>query len=497
MSHKNLLSLLLPVCAFLLFGARVVQACSCGPTPTVLDSYEGASAVVITRVVSVEKAEKAAAEGRMSDGERYVDGVKSTRMLIEKVYKGSLKAGDEITFGQGGGADCIWTFSEESVGQQFLFYLNSREKNPAIWYGFGCGRSSGVRYATDDLLYLNRLDKVRGKTRISGTVRFQAETHPSVGGRKIRLTGANKTYEVKTDEHGVYEIYDLPAGKYLIEPETPVGWKVNAYYLSYTSSFAGGGEDKSPKKILIALEDKKHASLDLHFEIDNAVRGKVYDPHGKLMRGVCLNLIPAEAELSTSFYKADCTEETGTFEITEIPPGAYLLVVNREGKISSSEPFKTFYYPDAFDREKATVITIGAGEMLEGLNIHAPKAEETILIHGLLLYSDGKPVADEGVQFTAGKTEDNVEGDVRATTDANGRFSIRILKGLEGELYGTMYSYVGKFEKCPQIDGVIKKSGQTFADVKTSVLKIKAEDDLFNVELKYPFPGCRKAKISE
>ena len=49
-------------------------------------------------------------------------------MVVERVFKGKLKIRDEIVFGQGGGADCIWTFDEESIGHQFLFYLK-RERS--------------------------------------------------------------------------------------------------------------------------------------------------------------------------------------------------------------------------------------------------------------------------------------------------------------------------------------------------------------------------------
>lgn len=499
MNYKNYFSFLLLVGAVLLFGARVANACSCAGNQTVLEAFEGANNVVITRVVSVEKTEMVAATaGPFTIDERYVDRIKSTRMLVERVYKGNLRAGDEITFGQGGGADCIWTFSEESIGQQFLFYLGSGNKHSDIWYGFTCGRSNGLRHANDDLLYLNKLDKMRGKTRISGTISFDGGDELSVERRRIRLTGAGKTYEVKTDKNGVYEIYDVPAGQYLVEPETPVGWKVDDYYLGYASSFAGYGEDKSLKKILINLEAKKHAALDIHFEIDNALRGKVYDPEGKLMRGVCLRLIAAQAEPPRAFYKADCTEEAGTFEIKEIPAGSYYLVANEEGKISSSEPFKTLYYPNVFERERATVINIGAGETLEGFDVRAPKLEATVVaVEGVFLYSDGKPVVGESVKFTAGKTKDNVEGDARATTDANGRFSLRILKGLEGELSGDMYTYVGEFENCPKLEAIIKKSDNTMATVKTDAVKIQAESDLKDVELRFPFPGCKKAKKPE
>ncbi|HEX8456037.1 MAG TPA: hypothetical protein VF656_01850 [Pyrinomonadaceae bacterium] len=498
MKYKNYFSFLLLVGAALFWGASAAHACSCGPRPTVLEAYEGSNNVVIGRVISVEKSEKAAPDGQMGNGEYYVDGVKSTKMLVEKVYKGSLKGGDEITFGQGGGADCIWTFSEKNIGDQFLFYLDAKEKNPKLWYGFGCGRSMGLEHATDDLLYLNRLDKVRGKTRISGTVVNYGDGDWSVEGRRVRIIGAKKTYEVKTDKHGVYEIYDLPAGKYLIEPEAPAGWRLNHYYLRYSSSFAPDQEEdenKPLKQVPIMLEEKKHAALDIHFEIDNAIRGKIYDPDGKPLKDVCIKAVRADGEKSA--YNADCTDENGAFTIDEIAPGSYVLIVNDEGKISSSEPFKTFYYPNVFAREKATVINIGAGDHLDGFNIYAPQMEELVTVQGRLLYSDGKPVAGERIEFTAEQTKDNIEGDVRAGTDAKGNFTLRILKGLEGELSGEMWAMAGEFENCPKLEAIIKQSNNRMATIRTEAVKIRADRDLKEVELRFSFPGCKKAKPAD
>jgi hypothetical protein len=239
------------------------------------------------------------------------------------------------------------------------------------------------------------------------------------------------------------------------------------------------------------LEDKKHALLDFNFVVDNAVRGKVYDPYGKLMKGVCLNLIPAE-DKNSSLYKADCTEESGAYEIDEIPPGNYILAINTGGKISSSEPFKTFYYPDVSDPDKAAVLTIAAGQSLNDIEIHVPRVEETITIEGRFLYANGKPVADEYVQFKAENAGADIDDEAQALTDADGRFSIKILKGLKGKLYGAMYTYIGEFENCPKLEAAIKKSGQDNAELQTPALVIKAENDLYDVELRYPFPGCKK-----
>lgn len=490
MSYKSCFSFLLLVFAVLFF-ARDAHACSCSQTPTVLDAFERADFVVITKVVSVEKTEKAAPKGRMSDGENYVNGVKSTRMIIERVYKGSLKAGDEITFGQGGGANCIWTFSEESIGEQFLFYLNSNERSPGVWYAGTCGRSNGLRYANDDLLYLNDLERVRGKTRLSGTVRFYDGGARSVEGKKIRITGAKKTYELETNKHGVYEIYDLPAGQYVVETEPPAGWKL-MQYLRFGND--ADGKKESPNKMHVALEARKHANLDIYFEIDNVLRGKVYDPDGRPLRDVCLDLVPAQIDPPQYFYKADCTDEEGKFAIEEVPAGSYYLVVNKRGNITSRAPFKTLYYPGVSEREKAAVIAIGAGQTLEGFDVRVPQAEETITVEGVLRYSDGKPVAGEGVEFKAANSNAEIDGDARARTDATGRFSIKILKDVEGELSGEMFAYAGEFENCPKLEALIKEWGNRVGELKTDAVKIQAGRDLKDVELRFTFPACKKAK---
>jgi len=418
-------------------------------------------------------------------------GVSSTRMIAEKVFKGSLRIGDEMIFAQGNGEDCIWTFDERLIGEQFLFYLNLRLKNSNTWIAFTCGRSGGLRYVTDDLLYLNNLDKVRGKTRISGSIIFEKKTDLSVEGRIIRIVGAEKTYEVKTDNNGVYEIYDLPAGKYLIEAEAPRGWKLDHFWFEYSPSVIEYKKETSPKRIPIILKDKRHASLNIHFEIDNAIRGKVYDPIGKPMEGVCITAVHTQSKKEGQF---GCTHEGGNFALTKLQAGSYILVINAKGKISSYEPFKTSYYPNVLEREKATVITIGEGDILEGIDINVPKVEEIITIEGAFLYSDRKPVVDENVQFKAEMTGDGIDGDAGARTDANGRFKIKVLKGLKGKLYGGMSAYVGEFENCPKLESIIKQAGRSLADIKSPAVDIKADNDFYDVELAFPFPGCKKAK---
>jgi hypothetical protein len=495
---KHFLFLLL--CLFVLLIARdSVRACSCGPRPTVLDSYDSSDVVIITRLLSVERAKD-------TDDRHYVDGVRSSTMVVEKVFKGTLKVNDQIVFGQGGGADCIWTFKEEWVGDQFLFYLRPPRKDsdksffplsePDWWFAVTCGRSTGLEYATEDLLYLQNMSKLRGKTRISGSIRGGWRNPDiDVENKLIKIIGPKKTYQVKTGAHGVFEIYDLPPDKYLIEPEIPSGYKIDRFMMHYSPSVARTDDDetelKSPKQVPVVLEPKKHAGVNIDFEIDNAVRGKVIDPNGKPMYGVCVYLW--QTDQKEGFGPFGCTDEKGKFEITEASSGQYVVVANNDGKLSAHEPFKTLYYPGVLERERAATITIGPGQVVNDIDIVVPKLEETIVVEGILKYSDGKPVAEEWVKFQAEKT-DGIDGDASGKTDVAGHFSFKILKGVKGELSAEDWVYLGEYVNCPKLDSLIKKSGNDHLNIKTNVMQIIAERDLYNLELTFPFPRCEKAK---
>jgi len=483
-----LVSILLSV-AFL--DVRTSQACSCGPKPTVLAGYERSANVVIVQVISVEKSHESKTGG---------EGIQYTRVIVERVFKGSLRAGEEMLFAQGGGGDCIWTFSQADAGNRFLFYFTGRDGRQDYWYAGICGRSRKLEYAGDDLQYLENIAKVRGKTRLSGTLTFsqpsaiegQAPIRRNLDGSKVRIVGEKETYELNANQNGVYEIYDLPAGKYLIYPEVPSGWGID-----YANSSGGrriDTEDEERAKqpsFELSVEAGKHAYYDFNYGVSNAISGKVLDPAGNGMKDVCLALLPAQGK--PAFRKLDCTDIDGSFEFAGISPGNYIIAVNDDGKISSNEPFPTFYYPGALERDKAAVISIALGQIIEQINIFAPALEETVTVEGVCLYSDGKPAAEVSVQFESVRTSDRLDGKARATTDSSGRFAIKILKRLSGTLFGEMVAYSGQYENCPELEQLLKKD-RAISLLRTNTIDVLSEGTATKIELRYPFRGCKKAK---
>ncbi len=473
--------------AFLLLisSEQSVWACSCGGWPSPCEAYAAASAVFTGYVRKIEPELKAPEEATFTEQTAYVQ--------VERAFKGAKEA--EIVFHQPS-HNCAPKFR---VGERWLFYA-SYHKDTKTWEVYGCGRSSRIEQAHDDLLYLEGLPQSLTRTRISGEI-SQYEDMPEKGftrvkdmaGVKVKIIGEKKTYETYTNANGVYEIYDLPIGKYAIEPEIPPGLKVR-FPMPFGLMIPSDG-----KTFKVELQARSCAGSDFVICSDSRISGKVFGANGEVMPRVCLNLWPADKPADRYFRIFDCTKADGSYALEEIPPGNYLIMVNDDGKISGDEPFPTAYYPGVFDREKATVITIGEGRKMDGYDIHIPSQSETILIQGVLLYSDGHPVSKEAVLFKAEEENPGIERTYTIVTDAEGRFTLKILRGAVGFLKGEMYLYESKYSDCPYIKALLlKKDGNALmTKAETNPVRIEANNDIKDVKLIYPFPFCPKKEPNE
>ena len=473
--RSTLLCPALLICAVL--GLQTEAAFACGPRPTVLDNYEQSQAVVIARVLLVEKDEK----------DNDPDELGGAKLVVEKVYKGKPRIGDHIAVWADGQRGLL--FNQKAVGHQFLLYLIGPNEEENSWNPLGCSRTQSLEWASEDLLYLDNMTKRRGKTRVSGHYLFWPDLRSDdVAYKEIRIIGDKKTYQTRTDANGVYEIYNLPPGNYLIQPEIPKGWQ-NARYphpvtgIPFTKSI-------SPHPQSFTLEAKKHVTVDMLLEPDNAIEGRVVGPDGNPLKGVYTYLWKADqSEETESLYQ---TKESGEFRLESIPAGSYVVVINQEG-ISSAQPFPRLFYPGVTEREKATVIDVRIGETVKDIEIVVPKFAETVTVSGVLLFSDGTPVADESVYFEAIKQE-GIDGLELDTTDSDGRFTIKIVKGVGGELSAEFTPKHEEYEKCPRLLDLVKNHGDGNANIKSSSIKIDGSQRIENLVLKFPFEKCQTKK---
>ena len=282
-------------------------------------------------------------------------------MVVQRVFKGNVKVQDAISFAQGNGINCLWIFDEKMVGTEYLLYLNPPEEVSDLWY-LRQGRSTEVTNAANDLLYLNNRDKVRGKTRVSGTL----DDDFPVAGRTVRIIGKNNTFRTATNEHGLYEIYGLPPGKYLIAPEMPYGWIIDK-----DDSVPTVSERRVHSKSYKAftLRAKKHAVIDFTFKIDNTVEGFVYDQNKRPLADASIGLISEEGNGSDSFK---FTDKKGRFKFESFSAGRYKLIVF-EDKPGSGQLTRTGYYDPQRSKLLTTlIVNLKHGESRRGLKIFVP-----------------------------------------------------------------------------------------------------------------------------
>jgi hypothetical protein len=469
----------------LLSSEQGARACSCGGQPSPCEAYTGASAVFVGYVSKIEPESKDLNEAIYNEQTAWVQ--------VERTFKGAKEA--EIIFHQPG-HNCAPKFK---AGDRWLFYA-TYHKDTKTWEVYGCGRSSPVDQAHDDLLFLEGLPRSLTRARISGEI-SQYEQTPEKGftrvrvmtGLKVKIIGEKKTYEIYTDANGVYEIYDLPRGKYAIEPEIPPGMKIRFPMPFGPVAFS---ENRTFK---VESRARSCAGSDFVLCSDSRISGRVFGANGEVMPRVCLNLWPANKPADRYFRISDCTESDGSYEITEIPPGDYIVVVNDDGKMSGDEPFPTAYYPGVFEKEKAAVITISEGTKLDGYDIHIPSQSKTVLIQGVLLYSDGRPVSKEGISFKVEKENPSFEGSYTTLTDDQGRFTFKLLQGTVGLLKGEMDLYESKFSDCPHIRKLLlkKQENALMLQVETKPMRIEVDDDIKDIKLIFPFPLCPKREPNQ
>ena len=458
----------------LILPAKIASACSCPPRPNVLEAYEAADEVLIVRVLSVKAVDE-------TSGVRpYIESRLPT-VRVERVYKGRSVINDQLVFGQGFDINCVEGFNDESVGKQYLLYMKTPETPGDPWYVNFCGRSNKLEYVREDLLYLDNQQKLHGKTRVSGMILGTQQSEFNPANQKIRIIGAQKTYEIYTDETGVFEIYGLPPGNYRIEAEIAAGWKFYAWAPRSTTRIT------PPESGAFTLEAKKHASINMMFSPDSYIEGRILSTNGNPVPNVCATLWKPDQTDGLSY--SACTDKKGRFEFFSVLPGTYVLVLNRGDEPNSTEPFRRLFYPGTADREKAALIDVDAGQKVRGINMVVPLLE-TVTVEGLLLFSNDAPAGNQKVRFVPATTN-SVNGIAETETDGKGRFSFRVIKGLTGTVISETYIFAGIFGNCPAVDALVKDSPEKHAEIKTPAVRIEAEHDIRNLVLRFPFPRCK------
>jgi hypothetical protein len=464
-----------------LAASNSAHACSCPGQSSVCEASASAEAIFVGTVHKIELLTSKKDDSRSEEIAGQIAHIR-----VENVFKG--KIGPEIAI-HSGMTSCDHFYQ---VGEPWVFYA-SYDKQKRTWSaGSMCGRSKPTKHAANDLLYLRRLPDSAQQTRISGVIEYlksdpeKGTPSTPINGVKLKIIGEQRTAEVYTDRKGIYEIYGLPPGEYLIKPEAPPGWTENFPIR------ASNADDSEGEGVKVELTEKSCAELNFSFHLDaeTSIAGKVRGADGHPLPNVLLGLQP-KGKRALQSWQFVSTSPQGDYRLESIPPGEYLIVVNGNGDISSYAPFLKAYYPGVFKEENADIVRVTRGDRLENYDINIPSQATTYTIQGKLLYADRRPIERGYVKFKADSVEEGTVGESSTRTDAQGRFSLNIRQGVYGRLYGFIYHDQDGYANCLPLQKFVTGS---VAILETESLSLKITADQQDIDLLFSIVPCEKNK---
>lgn len=287
---------------------------------------------------------------------------------IEEAFKGVGGTGIVIDSN-----DCGYVFKE---GERYLVYAHRNSyKNNELRVRVGTTRTRPLSEAAEDLKYIRGLSSAEPGSRIFGKVAqhthnikessYDAEPLQNI---KVILEGNDQREEVVTDSEGRYEFKRLTAGSYQIRAEVPA-------YLSYA-------EQK------IKVTGQGCVPLDIAARRKGQIAGRVLDMKNRPVQSVPVSLVSADASpeeilaegKDKNAWVASWTNHEGRFWFSQLPPGRYLLIINRaefERSLGSetSRGLPRLFYPGVSDAGGATVIVVGKDDEPQEYEFRLPIRE--------------------------------------------------------------------------------------------------------------------------
>jgi protocatechuate 3,4-dioxygenase beta subunit len=497
---------------FIFFGSLQLSAQEWNPQSTPTRAYRNSNAVFSAKILQVASQNERPAKDRANFAVSNETGKFFPTVKIQKMYKRAdafaLSEGDELVILPDQYCATIY-----SAGEDWLFYASYSESY-AAWMVSDCYRTKPLSAATtaDDLKFFESLPNSSNRSRISGIV--QRLVSPASDGKEavyeplpnvevlITVTDyskspeAVKSFTVKTDKDGVYELYDAPQpGVVNIYPTTKfenskieaAAMSDNHYTLEQKKIFAAG------TNFLIS----KDLSLPRSF-----IRGKVTDENGQPVQDVAVKLIGADGKIP-AYVSTSQTDREGNFYFELNSTGddfKFILVANDELTRFPHKPFPTTFFPGTTDKTKAKIVSLKSGQMIENLNIKFPSRLKDKTVTGRAVFRDGTPVLGGGNVIFDGTVVYRREFHsdfinyyyfpANTEINKNGDFSLTAIETSDGFVKGGLLFERAVLEKCLNRKLDLPEDQQTVY-VRSKPQRLVVNQDVKDVELKFAISPCQ------
>ncbi len=294
-----------------------------------------------------------------------------------------------------------------------------------------CSRTRPVR---DALVELRVLREQEHGGRIVGVVRkpessrsiLEPPSEPKLlAGAVIRLAGPYGRKTAITDESGIYEFNDLAPGDYSIDLDVPK---------RQVAVFRGR---ENPAKI--HLDPNQLANHDFDLFWNGRIEGRVVDDSGKPARAWIILGIPDDTA-ARHFQVFQPSEANGSYALSRIPPGRYVVFLNVHGP-SEESPYNQQYYPAGSKIADARVFQLSEGEQLKQVDLVLPRLVER-LVTVRVLWPNGTPVLAAWVCVAYEGTQDynDLQGTVcHYQTKSYGEVPVKIYGKTRVRIFALQY----------------------------------------------------------
>lgn len=408
--RKSLLAVLIafPVIAF----ARDASACSCMDPGEPCQAAFRVNTVFVGTVRTISTVTEEA-QGALRLGSRPMP---TNRVEFDNVipFRGGVSGTATVMTAEQGSA-CGYAFKP---GVRYVVYAH--QDGARLVSGL-CSRTRPLSDAADDIRFLQSMPALQpAGARLYGSV-VHGESDPVNGeyldhgpveGVLITVTGS-KIAATRTDAGGKYSL-TLPPGKYAVTATPPPGFS-NRYLQQQ-----------------IELSDVR-ACHDVSFGVryDGRIKGALRLASGAPAGEIKVEAMVVERVGRTDFvppFQAE-TDSGGVFELTDLPPGRYLVGVDLTRRMDAERAFPTTFYPGTSAVASATVIEIGGGQRREIGTLTLPPERRSFQITGVVVYEDGRPASGATIALWDGQVSwRQVAVGIRAGAD--GTFSFLVHDGL-------------------------------------------------------------------
>ncbi len=337
-------------------------------------------------------------------------------MRIDKAYKGVTES--SVVLWDSGMCDG----PELRLGEQYLMYTH--EDGSGYLPSRGCTRSRNVKYAAEDLKFLDGLASAPPTVTIFGQV---VVGDGGIGPGKpaaripVEVSRGGETRTTITDAEGHYKLAGLTPGTY-----------------SARGIQAGFGTSESETDVPVEVEARTCAELDVVLrKIEHgSIRGLVRQADGApAPAGIKVDLIRVDAdgpnskpELMIGFGAH--TDEAGEYSFQGVAPGHYKVVLNLYHAPTAAIPYKTLFWPEASTEVAASVVGISTDEMSQQCDFRLPPPLKSTPVKFVVLLPDGTPAKE--VRANIGTWVDGMSSSAgEAHTDINGQFSFEAMEGFD------------------------------------------------------------------